>query len=98
VKASANGEDTAVSVAIVSPLRTHEERRLAFLGGSQGRSRAALTAAAMLLDELRGATAPAAVPGGPAPAAVPGGRKSRRHHSTKPDSTKPGDGRTEVSP
>jgi molybdenum cofactor synthesis domain-containing protein len=52
VRAAARGDDTAVSVAIVSPRGVHHERRLAFLGGSQGRSRAALTAAAVLLGEL----------------------------------------------
>jgi nicotinamide mononucleotide (NMN) deamidase PncC len=52
VRASARGDDTAVSVVVASPHRVHRERRLAFLGGSQGRSRAALTAAAVLLAEL----------------------------------------------
>jgi nicotinamide-nucleotide amidase len=52
VRAAARGDDTAVSVVVASPNRIHRERRLAFLGGSQGRSRAALTAAAVLLAEL----------------------------------------------
>jgi nicotinamide-nucleotide amidase len=53
VRAAERGPDMAVTVAIATPLRTHTERRLAFLAGSQGRSRAALTAAAVLLAELR---------------------------------------------
>jgi nicotinamide-nucleotide amidase len=52
VRTASRGEDTAVSVALVTPDGTHRERRLAFLGGSQGRSRAALTAAAILLARL----------------------------------------------
>jgi nicotinamide-nucleotide amidase len=53
VRARARGEDTAVSVAIVDPNGIHRERRMAFLGGGQGRARAALTAAAILLERLR---------------------------------------------
>jgi molybdenum cofactor synthesis domain-containing protein len=53
VRATERGSDMAVTVAIATPIRTHTERRLAFLGGSPGRSRAALTAAAVLLAELR---------------------------------------------
>ena len=53
VRATERGSDIAVIVAVATPIRTHTERRLAFLGGSQGRSRAALTAAAVLLAELR---------------------------------------------
>jgi hypothetical protein len=52
-----------VTVAVATPVRTHTERRLAFLGGSQGRSRAALTAAAVLLAELRRPDAETARPG-----------------------------------
>lgn len=52
VRAAERGLDMAVSVAVATPLRMHTERRLAFLGGSLGRSRAALTAAAVLLAEL----------------------------------------------
>jgi hypothetical protein len=66
VRAAPRGEDTAVTVVVVTPRGTHTERRLAFLGGAQGRSRAALTAAAVLLAELGravDATAPAAVEG-----------------------------------
>jgi hypothetical protein len=53
VRARPHGGDTVVAVAIVHPLREHRERSLAFLGGSNGRTRAALTAAAVLLAEVR---------------------------------------------
>jgi nicotinamide-nucleotide amidase len=49
-----DGEDTAVTLAIVSPAGTHEARRLAFLGGALGASRAAIATAAVLLEVLRG--------------------------------------------
>jgi nicotinamide-nucleotide amidase len=52
VRASERGADMAVSVAVVTPFRAHSERRLVFLAGPQGRSRAAITAAAVLLSEL----------------------------------------------
>jgi nicotinamide-nucleotide amidase len=52
VRASERGADTAVTVAVVTPAGARTERRLAFLGGAQGRSRAALTAASVLLAEL----------------------------------------------
>ncbi len=55
VRAIARGDDTAVSVAIASPSGVHRERRLAFLGGAQGRARAALTAAAVLHAALASA-------------------------------------------
>ena len=61
VRAGPRGEDTAVSVVVASPRGSHHERRLAFLGGAQGRSRAALAAAAVLLAELgRALDAPSA--------------------------------------
>lgn len=61
VRARPRGEDTAVSVVVASPRGSHHERRLAFLGGAQGRSRAALAAAGVLLAELgRAMDAPAA--------------------------------------
>ncbi len=47
------GADTAVSVAVALPSEVHRERRLVFLGGPMGRNRAALTAAAILLERLR---------------------------------------------
>jgi nicotinamide-nucleotide amidase len=53
VRAAPRGDDTSVSVAVVTPDRSHAERRLAFLGGAIGRSRAAMAAASVLLDALR---------------------------------------------
>ena len=53
LRVAPGGEDTRVAVAVVTPAGTHHERRLAFLGGAQGRSRAALLAAAILLERLR---------------------------------------------
>ena len=56
LRATPGGGDTAVSVAVVRPGSVHRERRLVFLDGSQGRSRAGLAAAAVLLGDLRRAT------------------------------------------
>jgi len=53
VRASARGGDLAVSIAIADPDGTHAERRLAFLAGPLGRTRAALLAAAVLHARLR---------------------------------------------
>jgi len=53
VRALPRGEDTAVSVSVRTPNGNRSERRLAFLGGSIGRSRAAMTAASVLLSALR---------------------------------------------
>jgi len=53
VRARERGPDTTVSVAVVTPGDARTERRIAFLGGSLGRSRAALTTAAILLTTLR---------------------------------------------
>ncbi|TAK03021.1 MAG: hypothetical protein EPO36_00300 [Chloroflexota bacterium] len=53
VRASVRGSDMAVSVAIADPRGTHAERRLAFLAGPMGRTRAALLAAAVLHARLR---------------------------------------------
>jgi nicotinamide-nucleotide amidase len=53
VRARARGQDTAVSVAIATPGGVRRERRLGFLGGSAGRSRAALIASNALLRTLR---------------------------------------------
>jgi nicotinamide-nucleotide amidase len=47
------GDDTAVSVAVAAADGVHRERRLAFLGGGQGRHRAGLAAAHVLLTQLR---------------------------------------------
>ena len=59
VKATERGADLSVSVAIVDPLGNHIERRVAFLGGAMGRTRAALIAASVLHARL---TAPASSP------------------------------------
>ncbi|HET9852853.1 MAG TPA: molybdopterin-binding protein [Candidatus Limnocylindrales bacterium] len=53
VEARERGGDTAVSVAISAPDGEHKETRVVFLGGTQGRSRAAVAAAAILLARLR---------------------------------------------
>ena len=53
VRARPRAGDTAVSVAIVTPAGSHRESRVAFLAGEQGRSRAALAAADILLRRLR---------------------------------------------
>jgi len=53
VRASTRGDDLAVSIAVADPSGTHAERRLAFLAGSMGRTRAALLAAAVLYARLR---------------------------------------------
>jgi nicotinamide-nucleotide amidase len=52
--------DTVVTVAIAGAGPRRAERRLAFLGGPQGRGRAALAAAAILLERLGGLEADAA--------------------------------------
>jgi nicotinamide-nucleotide amidase len=53
VRARPRAGDTAVSVMVVTPGGTHRESRLAFLGDEQGRHRAALAAADILLRRLR---------------------------------------------
>ena len=53
VSARPKGADTTIQVAIASPRGERTERRLGFLGGSAGRGRAALIAAAALLRTLR---------------------------------------------
>jgi competence/damage-inducible protein CinA-like protein len=53
VRVRARGDDSAVTVVVVLPDRVHRERRLAFLGGAQGRLRAALVAAHVVLTQLR---------------------------------------------
>ena len=52
-EARERGGDTAVSVAVVHPGGEHKETRVVFLGGAQGRSRAAIAAASILLSRLR---------------------------------------------
>jgi nicotinamide-nucleotide amidase len=53
VEARERGGDTAVTVAVVTPDEAHRETRVVFLGGSLGRSRAAIAASAILLSRLR---------------------------------------------
>jgi len=53
VRATPRTGDTAVSVAVVTPDATDRQRRVVFLDGAHGRSRAAITAAAVLFDDLR---------------------------------------------
>ncbi len=53
VRARARGADTGVSVVVVGPDWTHRERRMVFLGGSNGHTRAALAAAHVLLTAIR---------------------------------------------
>ncbi|MEO6208060.1 MAG: molybdopterin-binding protein [Candidatus Limnocylindrales bacterium] len=53
VWARERGVDTSVLVAVVTPRHQTFETRMAFLGGSLGRSRAALTAASVLLTALK---------------------------------------------
>ena len=56
VEARERGGDTAVTVAVVTPEASHRETRVVFLGGSLGRGRAAVAAAAILASRLRAAT------------------------------------------
>ena len=53
VRARPRTGDTAVSIAISTPDGAHRARRVVFLTGPMGRSRAALAAAAVLLETLR---------------------------------------------
>jgi nicotinamide-nucleotide amidase len=53
IVASPTGSDTVVDIAVVTPRGSHRETRTAFLGGALGRHRAALAAAAVLLERLR---------------------------------------------
>jgi molybdenum cofactor synthesis domain-containing protein len=53
IRARPRRGDTAVGVVVVLPGGVHHERRLVFLGGPMGRTRAGLTAAAVLLAQLR---------------------------------------------
>ncbi|MEO8230356.1 MAG: molybdopterin-binding protein [Chloroflexota bacterium] len=67
VIARPRGPDTAVSVAVAGPRRTVRRRTLVFLSGDLGRSRAAIAAAAVLLETLRAEAGnePAGSEGGP---------------------------------
>ncbi len=58
VAARSRGADTAVSVAVATPTRTARRRSMAFLGGDLGRTRAAITGAALLLETLRAEPGP----------------------------------------
>jgi nicotinamide-nucleotide amidase len=58
VRAVPRGEDTGVSVTVLTPAGERTERRLAFMGGSIGRSRAAMSAASVLLGALRDGRGP----------------------------------------
>ena len=53
LKIRARGGDTGASIAVATPSGLHRERRVVFLDGAAGRSRAALAAADVLLKELR---------------------------------------------
>jgi nicotinamide-nucleotide amidase len=53
VRARARGADTAVSVVVTGPGWVHRERRMVFLGGANGRTRAALAAVHVLLLAIR---------------------------------------------
>jgi len=55
VEARERDGDTAVTVAVVTPEASHRETRVVFLGGSLGRGRAAVAAAAILASRLRAA-------------------------------------------
>jgi nicotinamide-nucleotide amidase len=52
IHATADGSDTPVTVAVVTPTGRHSERRLAFQRGRQGADRAAINGAAVLLRLL----------------------------------------------
>jgi nicotinamide-nucleotide amidase len=53
VRARARGADTAVTLVVVGPGWVHRERRMVFLGGANGRTRAALAAVHVLLTAIR---------------------------------------------
>jgi competence/damage-inducible protein CinA-like protein len=53
IHAGTEGNDTPVTVAVVTPEGRHAERRLAFQRGRQGADRAAMNGAAVLLTVLR---------------------------------------------
>ncbi|MGZ9160909.1 MAG: competence/damage-inducible protein A [Candidatus Limnocylindrales bacterium] len=56
VRTRERGGAMAVTVAVVTPVREHRETRTTFIAGGLGRSRAALVAAAILLETLRDST------------------------------------------
>jgi hypothetical protein len=53
VRAAEKNVDTVVSVALEGASGTHSEERTVFLGGAEGRRRAAIAACAVLLEWLR---------------------------------------------
>ncbi len=53
VRVGARGQDTAVSIVVVGPGWTQRKRAVVFLGGANGRSRAALSTAHAVLMALR---------------------------------------------
>ena len=53
IRAHARTADTAVSIAVSTPLAERKDRRIVFLTGPVGRSRAALSAASFVLETLR---------------------------------------------
>jgi hypothetical protein len=55
VQARPRGTELAVSVAVASPTTERRQTRTTYVGGSMGRSQAALIAAAILLGTLRDA-------------------------------------------
>ena len=59
LKIRARAGDTGASIAVVSPHGLHRERRVVFLDGAAGRTRAALAAVDVLLRQLRRVDGPA---------------------------------------
>lgn len=53
VLAARVGDDTAAHIVVVTPEHTVSDRRIAFLRGAQGRDRAAIAAASVLLEAIR---------------------------------------------
>ena len=74
VRARPRGADTAVSVVVVTPNGVRRERRVVFLGGSNGRTRAALAAAHVVLTAIRAERAATLVSDEPDRDPVSGGR------------------------
>lgn len=52
VQVADGGDDAVATIAVVTPVATSVQRRTVFLGGANGRTRAALAAAAILLSAL----------------------------------------------
>jgi nicotinamide-nucleotide amidase len=61
VLAVPHGGDTITRIAVVTPSGTRHARRVVFLDGPNGRSRAALASAAVLLEALRASERPPSV-------------------------------------